>query len=911
MKPLRHTYRTTLFLALAALIPPASTAAQVGQPVDDRPAPMAQAGQTLLDDDALQPFRWRPIGPANMAGRVTAIAVPEGTNGKTAYVGYAGSGVWKTVNNGVTWQPIFDDQAFNSIGDVVVAPSDPNVVWVGTGERQSLRSNSWGNGVYKSTNAGRSWEHMGLEESRETGRIVIHPDDPNTVWVAALGHLWGANPERGIYKTTDGGETWDQVLFVNDTTGFVDLKMDPRDPDVLYAASWHRLRWGGGRMEGAGAGSGIWKSTDGGESWVRLDDPSRNSGLPTGRLGRIGLGIAPSQPDRIYAVIQDARAAYSSGESITGGVFVSEDAGATWEQVNTYSAVPDYFYNEVWVDPNDPDRAYFAATVLGMTTDGGETIESQRYGGVHVDNHAMWIDPADSEHILLGNDGGVYESWDRGRNWMHHPMPVGQFYEVAIDSSRTPYHVCGGLQDNGTWCGPSATRERDGITTHDWYSIYGGDGFVSEVSVDSPHIRYAESQYGNMGRINTMTWDVQRLQPHSEDAGYLSGYEFRWDWNTPFVISKHDPTQVYLGSNHLFRLRDRGADFDILGPDMTRGNRFNPQPDSAHTSYRTLHSIAESAIDRRVIWTGSNDGLIWRTTDWGETWTNLTGNLPTQESAYCWVGEIEASIYDVDRAYVVHDCHRRDDYGAYVYRTDDGGRTWTDISGNLPDDAGSYVVRESHRNPDVLFFGNERGVYMTTNGGAHWTRLDNGLPTAPVRDMDIMGSENDLVAGTFGRSVYILDISAVQEMSDSVLAEPAHLFPVEDGRIYNRISTYASSGDAFYTAPNPPYGVTITYRLTEDLGREARLTIRRVDEETGEAAGSPVASFTGSGRPGMYQETWSYTSGGGGGGFGGFGGGNNTVEPGLFEVRFEAHGKTMTRRFRVEEGWPEASSRVR
>jgi photosystem II stability/assembly factor-like uncharacterized protein len=926
--------------ALAALVvfpvfTPMRAAAQEGEPLTDAVA----AGEVVLTDALLEPFEFRLVGPANHSGRVTALAVPEGTHGKTAYAGFAGSGVWKTTNHGVTWSPIFDDQPFTSIGDVAVAPSDTDVVWVGTGERNSLRSNSWGNGVYRSTDGGRSWEHVGLADSREIGRIVIHPEDAEVVWVAALGHLWGANPERGVYRTTDGGETWDRVLFVNDTTGFVDLKMHPEDPDVLYAAGWHRLRWGGGHMEGAGAGSGIWKTTNGGRSWTRLDDPQGSRGLPaSGKLGRIGLGVSPADPDRVYAVIQDASSAYSPMVSITGGVYRSDDAGESWRQVHDVSAHPDYYYNEAWVDPNDADRVYLAGTWMGFTEDGGEHFETLRMRGVHVDHHALWIDPADSDHMILGNDGGVYISWDKGRSWDHIPMPVGQYYEVSVDTTKTPYYVCGGTQDNGTWCGPSRTRERAGITNHDWYSIYGGDGFVSEVSVDSPQIFYAESQYGNIGRRNAATWETMPIQPHSEDAGFLSGYAFRWDWNTPFMLSHDDPSTLYLGGNYLFRLEQRGERWDILGPDMTRGNRYDPEPDSAYTSYRSLHSIAQSILDPDRLWTGSNDGLIWTSDDRGDSWRRVNDNLPAAPQR-CWVSEIEASHHEPDRAYVTHDCHRRDDYRPYVFRTDDAGATWTDISGDLPEDAGSWVVRESWVNPAMLFVGNERGVYLTIDGGEHWTRLDGGLPTVGVRDMNFAYHQQDLVIGTFGRSIWVLDISAIQELSPDLLARDAHLFSVEDARSYNRISTYAAYGNQFFTAENPPYGVPITYYLRQDLGDDVTLTIRKLDEEPGarlrspdepsrgdppgldepdevptagveqeeEAArGATVARITGSGRPGMHRVHWDLT----------------TSEPrprelggptsrqelqeaeaGLYEVRMVAGEQTLTRTFRVHRGW--------
>jgi photosystem II stability/assembly factor-like uncharacterized protein len=720
--------------------------------------------------------------------------------------------------------------------------------------------------------------------------------------------------------------------------------MDPRDPDVLYAAGWHRIRWGGGHMEGAGAGSGIWKSTDGGRSWDRLTDPELATGLPGGRLGRIGIGIAASEPDRVYAVIQDARSAYSPTVSISGGVYRSDDAGASWRQVHDISAHPDYYYNEVWVDPTDADRLYLAGTWLAVSDDGGRSFENMERGPVHVDHHALWIDPADGDHMVLGNDGGVYRSWDRGESWEHLPMPVGQYYEVMVDSTKTPYHVCGGTQDNGTWCGPSRTRERVGITDHDWYAIYGGDGFDSAVSVDSPQIRYAEWQYGSVGRLNTDTWEVTPLQPHSEDAGWLSGYPFRWDWNTPLVISHHDPTTVYLGGNHLFRLEDRGTSWEILGPDMTRANRFDPEPDSAHTSYRSLHSIAESRLDADRLWTGSNDGLIWTSSDGGESWDRVNDDIPDDAVQRCFVAEIEASHHDPDRAYVVHDCHRRDDYRPHVFRTDDGGRRWSDITGDLPTDAGSWVVRESWVNPDLLFVGNERGVYVTLDGGRHWARMDGGLPTVGVRDMDFAYAENDLVVGTFGRSIYLLDIGPLHELTPGTLAGP-HLFAVEDARTYNRRDTYASFGDQFFTADNPPYGVTVTYYLPDDLGEEATLTIHKLDEadgprmgdgdppagepardrpdrvpaadrtEDGAETGATVARVTGSGRPGLHRVTWDLaTSEPRPRELGGPTGRDElrTAEAGRYEVRLQVGDETLTRTFLIRRGWvEEAPGRVR
>ncbi|HEX7118876.1 MAG TPA: hypothetical protein VF212_08820 [Longimicrobiales bacterium] len=926
-------------VALALALAPGAAFAQTSDSTALRTAAAVApaASAPALTPELLEPFDFRLIGPANMSGRVTAIAVPDEPGRKTVYVGFATGGVWKTTNRGTTWRPVFDDAGTASVGDLAVSPADPDVVWVGTGERNSLRSQGWGDGVYRSEDGGRTWEHVGLESTRAIGRIALHPTDPDIAYVAALGHLWGPNPERGVYKTTDGGATWEKVLFVDDTTGFVDLKMDPRDPDVLYAAAWHRVRWGGGRMEGAGAGSGIWKTTDGGRTWTELTDPALDNGLPTEAMGRIGLGISPADPDVVYAVIQVAKSAFGPEVSEAGGVFRSDDAGATWRRVHDVSAVPDYYYNEIWLDPNDVDHLWLAQTRLQESTDGGATFETVRMDRVHVDHHAMWVDPDDSEHIILGNDGGVYVSFDGGASWEHHPMPVGQFYEVSIDSTRTPYHVCGGLQDNGVWCGPSATRERVGITEHDWYTVNGGDGFHSAVSPDAPHLRFAESQFAGINRWDVETGERVRLQPHAEDAGRESGYAFRWDWNTPFVISHHDPAVLYLGGNHLFKLTERGDRWEILGPDMTRQSRTNPEPAPAHTSYGALHSIAESPLDPDVIWTGSGDGLIWITRDGGETWTQVTQNIPEEAPKRCRVAEIEASRFDAARAYAAFDCHKRDDYRPYVYRTDDHGATWTAITGDLPADAGSYVIREAPTNPDALLVGNERGVYLSMHGGGAWMRLKNNLPTVPIRDMDVNPATRELVVGTYGRSIYILDIGAIEEMADSVLAKPAHLFRIPEARDFAYRDTYGEFGDRFFRAENPPAGATFTYYLRDDVGDDVELTIRRAPAEPAVAAGDGAAekasgpmaagreaagaagrtarpdgdvvhTITASGRPGVHRVTWDLrtrqprprrlgdpTSRDE----------LRKVPPGTYTVTLEAGEHTMTRTLVIEKGWPE------
>jgi photosystem II stability/assembly factor-like uncharacterized protein len=941
---------SSLFLAVSLALSGSPVAAQVTKPgahaVGARsPAQTARAGKQAaqtqanapaLTSDLLKPLAPRSIGPANQAGRVTAIAVPDTAGHRTIYVGYATGGVWKTTDAGITWAPVFDHEDFASVGDIEVAPSDSRVVWVGTGERNSLRSQGWGGGVYRSTDGGHSWKRMGLEQTREIGRIAIDPRNADVVYVAALGHLWGPNPERGLYKTTDGGKTWQRVLAVDDTTGLIDVKLEPGDPDVVYAASWHRLRWGGGHMEGAGAGSAIWKSMDAGKTWKRLTDPKLSNGLPSERLGRIGLGVTAAAPKVVYAVIQAATSSHTPAFSEHGGLFRSNDAGESWTRVNDLSAIPDYYYNEVWTDPSNADRVWFNASQLGYSDDGGRSLTTWRLRRVHVDNHALWVDPSDPQHLLLGNDGGLYTSFDGGKHWHHFTMPVGQFYEASVDSSKVPYYVCGGLQDNGIWCGPTRTREDVGITDADWYTVLGGDGMVSHVPADSGWLFYGDWQFGSIERLDTDTWHYDWIQPQAEDAGVESGYDFRFGWTAPFIVSHFDPAVLYLGGNYLFKLTNRGTDWRIIGPDMTRQSRLHPEPITGHTSYGALFSIAESPVDRNTLWAGSDDGLLWLTTDGGASWQNLTDHIPDQAPRDCFVNKIDASRHTAGTAFVAYDCHRRDDYHPYLYRTTDGGKTFVNISGDLPADAGSYVVRQDPASPDVLYAGDERGVWITNDGGAHWVRLP-GLPTVPVRDIEFGPGARDLVIPTFGRSIYILDgATTLHELTQATLAEPAHLFPVDSARTFETRDTYASFGTDVFTADNPPNGAIIDYYLQADAGHDVKLSIRRLSADTtaqpagagepggaADTASAPVAAadttasagvsdvvrtLTESGRPGLHRVIWDLRSSEPEPHR--LGGPESpeearVVPPGSYSVTLEVGGRTLVRRFEVLKGWIE------
>jgi photosystem II stability/assembly factor-like uncharacterized protein len=811
-----------------------------------RPTPPDTAGPLTR---FVRGFTARNLGPSAFAGRATSIAVPRGSR-RTIYLGTAGGGLWKTGNAGTTWSAVGDSLGVSSIGDVAVAPSDSGVVWVGTGERNSLRSQFWGNGVHVSTDGGKTWRHAGLETTKAIGRIAIHPTNPNVVYVAALGHLWGPSRDRGVYKTTDAGHTWQKVLFVDDTTGFVDLAMDASNPDVLYAASWHRLRWGGSHMEGAGAGSGIWKTADGGRTWTRLTDPRLNNGLPPGPMGRIGLSVSEKNPRTVYAVIAVDRGVTDVRHAPYGGVYRSDDAGGTWKQVNDLAANPHYYYDEIRVDPTNPEHVWVAASPLLESKDGGRSFEADSLHRVHVDNHALWIDPADPAHMLLGNDGGLYISYDAGKAWEHNPIPVGQFYTVAVDSSVAPYRVCGGLQDNGVWCGPSVTRDTLGITDADWYPVNGGDGMWVQIPAHDPYTVFSEYQFGTVSRYDLRTGERDDLQPLSLDAGTRSGFEYRWGWTSPLVLSQHDTTVLYAGSNHLMRMKIRGEDWEVLGPDMTRADRRGPEPDTGSTSYHALFAIAESPRTGQVIWTGSDDGLVWLTRDGGKTWSNLTGRFPRGAPTRCFVSAIAPSHHADGTAYMAYDCHHRDDYAPHVYKTTDFGQSWTEIGHGLPADAGSLTVFEDPRNPRIVWVGTATGAYVTTDGARTWQRFVRNLPPVPVMMFGMSNAQRDLVMATHGRGMWTVNVAALEDASDTLVAEKAHLFPVTPAFQYRYVDTYPSWGSKPVVFPNPPRAAVVQYWLKEAQPAGVDLTVS-------DAQGQVIRHLSGPGYAGIQRVSWN------------------------------------------------------
>ncbi len=811
----------------------------------------AQSNSIQFNSNLLSEFKWRLIGPSSPAGRVWQVVGDE-NDPKTFYVCTAGGGLWKSTDNGTTLLPIFDNQTSASTGAVAIARANSNLVWVGTGEPANTRANSWGDGVYKSLDGGKTWSHKGLEESRQISAIVIHPTKPDTVYVAAMGYEWGRNSERGIFKTVDGGKNWSKVLFINDTTGFIDLQADPKNPDVLYAAAWQRFRFGGGDMAESGPESGLYKTIDGGKKWIRL-----TNGLPKEEMGKITVAVARNNSNIVYAAILTGEPALAGKRTVdTGGVFRSTDGGKSWQRMNP--TMTSYYYDRINVDPGDDNRIWMPVFDLMVSTDGGKTLVKSNIKHVHNDEHGIWIDPRDPQHLILGGDGGVNISYNRGATWQQAVLPIGQFYEVAVDN-QDPYYVYGGMQDTGHWLGPSQTYDNEGITNHDWIKLrFNGDGMSIHPDEEDPNVIYMVQEFGNFSRLDLRTWDRKELLPNADEAKKRGLHPFRYDWTPPMIISQHDHEVLYLGSNYLFKFTKRGEKWEVVSPDLTAQQdkelKGSKKDYSGYHSYGALFSIAESPLDSKVVWTGADDGPIYVTRNGGSTWTNVTENLPAGAPTYAVVGEIEASRFEKGTAYVAYDAHTREDHKPYLYVTNDYGKTWTDITGDLPHGGSSYVIREDPINPNLLFVGTEFGVYLTIDRGRHWVQLKNNLPTVGVRAMAIQARDHDLVVGTFGRAIWITDIAPFEQMSARVLEQPAHLFEVKPGTLFKTRYTYGATieelnGDMFFRADNPPYGTTITYYLRENAGQDVTLIIK-------DKSGKTVRSLTGPGTAGLHRVLW-------------------------------------------------------
>ncbi|MGB8958900.1 MAG: hypothetical protein WCC00_07820 [Candidatus Aminicenantales bacterium] len=823
------TRKLSITLAvLAALIAAAPSGLEAQSKPARKAAPAATAA--LNAADVLKGLNFRSIGPTPQSGRFVDFAVPNGKP-NTFYAASASGGLWKTENNGQTFEPLFENEKVFSIGDIAVAPSDPAVLWLGSGEANNSRSTYWGDGVYKSVDGGKTWLNMGLRESHHIGRIVIHPSNPDVVYVAALGHLYSENPDRGVYKSTDGGKTWDKVLAVTvdgRAVGAVDLAMDPSDPDTLYAAAYDKFRkpwtWGIG-----GPGSGIHKTVDGGKTWTKL-----TNGLPSGILGRIGLAVSAKDPKIVYAEIENANkpglsaedrwqevlAGKSSEGMIDGEIYRSEDAGTTWAKVSpdkrSVGGDPGYYYGQIVVDPNDSNVVYVLSVGVLASRDGGKTWTPPfRFGG---DNHALWIDPRDSAHMLLGYDHGMGVTWDGGKNWYHPDfLPLAQFYAIDFDMSY-PYRVAGGLQDNGSLMGPSTNVGGRGgfggrggaappIRLEDWFNVGGGDGMYNVFDRTTNRTLYNESQFGTLTRTDVVTGEseniaYQRLKP-----------ETRWNWCAPILVSAHNSDTIYHCGNIVVMSANRGESWTEISPDLSTNDpsklTVEGRGGDGNVQYCTITTFDESPLLPGVLWAGTDDGNVWVTRDNGKAWVKLNDKITGNPGS--WVSRVSASPSDPATAYVAYTGFRNDDFKPYLYKTTDYGATWTSLAAGLAEGPVN-VVREDPRNPKLLFAGTDFGIYVSLDGGKAWLKLKADMPTQPVHDLKIHPRENDLIVATHGRGAYIADIKALQELTPDILAEDAHLFRVEPTvRWIGRNQRESSSSN--FEGESEPLGLAISYLL--------------------------------------------------------------------------------------------------
>ena len=864
-----HTRRFLVPLVLIALVAPSHS------PAADNELATALSGLKL-----------RSIGPALMGGRIADIAVHPNDR-STWYLAVGSGGVWKTENAGVTWKPIFDDQPVYSTGCVAIDPSSPEVVWVGTGENVSGRHVGWGDGVYKSLDGGRTWKNVGLPDSQHIGKIVIHPEDGDVVWVAAEGPLWSAGGDRGLFKTTDGGETWRAVLTVDENTGVTDVEIDPVDPDVLYAASYERRRKVWSHLAG-GPGSGIHKSTDGGETWRRL-----STGLPGGDMGKIGLAVSPADPSVVYATIE--------ADEKERGFYRSRDRGESWEKRNTYisNGTGPHYYQEIEASPHDVDVVYQMDVFLHVTRDGGASFSVLGDGRQkHSDNHALVIDPADPEHLLVGTDASLYESFDDGETWRQFPnLPISQFYKLALDSSEPFYNILGGAQDLGTLFGPSRTTNVEGVRNRDWFVPLGADGYACAFDPENPNIAYMEWQVGRLQRWDRASGESLDIQPVPAPGEPPE----RWNWDAPLIISPHSSTRLYFASQRLWRSDDRGDSWTAVSDDLTRGRNRYELPiggrvrsidalydNGAMSWYSTASAISESPLVEGLLYAGTDDGLIQVSEDGGGTWRRAAALPGVPDLSF--LNDVVASLHDADTVFAVADAQKDGDFRPLVFESRDRGRSWRSLAGDLPASGVVWSLVQDHVEENILFGGTEFGLYATVDRGRHWWKL-SGAPTISFRDVAIQRRDDDLVGATFGRGFYVLDdYSALRDVAAGALDRPATLFPVRDAWWYvpsvpGQAKGKPSMGSDDYTAPNPPFGAIVSYHLKE-APRTAKQERREREKELAkkgsdvpfpgwdvlreealengplvlltvrDAAGEPVRTIKGPAQEGFHRVSW-------------------------------------------------------
>ncbi len=808
---------------LAVLCLASAAAAQTQQATPQSAQTPEQPEDATTETKSFERLEWRSIGPANMGGRVADI---EGVAGdpNVVYVATASGGLFKTTNGGVRWTPVFERQGTISIGDIALEPGNPEVIWLGTGESAVRNSVSFGDGVYKSTDGGRTWQHVGLRDSLHVSKILVSPRNPDVVYVAALGHAYGPNEERGVFMTTDGGKTWSKTLYLDAEHGVADMDIDPSNPNIVYAAMWKFRRTPWTHTSGDEKG-GLFRSIDGGRTWKKLE-----GGLPK-TVGRIGVAVAASNPSVVYAIT----------EAKEGTLWRSDDRGETWRNTSKQTAIVSrgFYYTHVRVDPTNENRVYAVASTLFMSVDGGRTFRNIT-GRQHIDFHALWIDAKEPRRLWAGQDGGATVTYDGGENWEYvNNFPWGQFYQIHADNRQPFYYVMGGLQDNGTWTGPSRTREPVGIQNDDWRMISFGDGFYVLNHADDPDLYLSESQGGNVVRTDMRTREQQLVVPYmGDDGGPAESAKYRFNWNSPVVPSPHDKNTVYLGGNVIFKTTDFGKTWAAISPDLTTNDKLKQKSAGGPVAFEntgaeyhtTVISISESPVRAGVIWAGTDDGNLQVTTDGGKNWRNLIKNVPNL-GANSAVSHVEPSRVNADLVYVSFDRHQLDDRRPYVYKTTDGGRTFRNITGNLPAGAHVWVVKEDPKNPNLIYAGTELGLYASYTGGGNWTSLAlKNLPKVAVHDIIVHPRDNDLIIATHGRSIYILDdATPIQQMTAEVARSDAYLFePRAALRHTTRMTRYGVAEKAFAGA-NPPYGALLTYYLKTKPDEKTKVRFQILD----------------------------------------------------------------------------------
>ncbi len=776
----------------------------------------AEPQKKKYDEKVFSGLELRNIGPAFTSGRVIDLAV-DPRDSRVWYVAVASGGLWKTTNAGTTFTPVFEDQGSYSVGAVTIDPSESLTIWLGTGENNSQRSVAWGDGVYKSVDGGKTWKNMGLAKSEHIGKIVVDPRDSDVVYVAAQGPLWNAGGDRGLYKSTDGGKTWKPSLTISENTGVSDIVMDPSNPDVLYATSYQRRRHVYTLING-GPESALYKSTDAGATWNKL-----TAGLPKEQMGRIGLAISPGDPKTVYAIVEAARK--------TGGFFRSKDAGANWTKMSSYVSGSPQYYQEIFADPKDADRVYSMDVYVRVTDDGGKTFRKIEERWKHVDSHAMWIDPANTDHYLIGCDGGLYETFDNAATWdFKENLPITQFYRISADDALPFYNVYGGTQDNFSLGGPSRTPTAHGIMNSDWYVTLGGDGFRSVPDPKDPNIIYAESQHGGLVRFDKRTGEQLDIQP--QPSGDMDALRINWD--SPIIVSPHDNNRLYFAAQYLFRSDNRGDSWTPVSGDLTRHLNRNTLPvmgrvwgidavakNTSTSFYGNIVSLAESPLAEGLLYVGTDDGLVQVSEDGGKNWRRVEKFPGVPDMSY--VSRLEASSHDANTVYAAFDNHKTGDFKPYLLVSNDRGRTWKSISSNLPSNHTTYAIVEDHVDRNLLFAGTEFGLWFSQNGGGNWMKLEGGMPVIAVRDLWIQKRHDDLVVGTFGRGIYILDdYRPLRTMSATVAQNDATLFAPRTAELYVQrmplgLPGKGFQGETLFTAPNPPFGAVFTYYLRDEL----------------------------------------------------------------------------------------------